>query len=162
MMKKNIYPNISTNNMDCVPTCKLSELRYNNFIRNRAILEIYLISGVRAQELCNMKISHINLVKRHIVIPERNNHMRRTVVFSIICKELLSRYLSTRQDCSPYLFITRKGVPIRGSSISQILTEYCKRSSLQENFEPRAYRHTFATFMCRNSVHTPLYTNLYQ
>lgn len=127
------------------------ELMKNN-LRDRTLLETILATGARVQELSDMRLDHVYLEDRQIIIPKGKDLKPRIVLFTPNCKEWLSEYIDSRTDTSPFLFITRLGGPFHRMGIWQLFREYSKRANLDKNISPHAFRRTFACILYKYGV----------
>jgi len=76
-------------------------------IRNLAILDVLLSTGVRVSELCRMKISDINFTTGEVSVYGKKTRTYRSVYLNSNAKLHLSNYLQTRTDSLNYLFVTK-------------------------------------------------------
>lgn len=74
-------------------------------LRDKAIFEMLLSSGVRVGELQKMKISDLNFEENSIWVIGKGNKERK-VYFSDECKVVLRMYLASRDDDTPYIFVS--------------------------------------------------------
>lgn len=74
-------------------------------LRDKAIFEMLLSSGVRVGELTNMKISDIDFNENSVWVIGKGNKERK-VYFSDECKVVLRMYLNSREDKNPALFVS--------------------------------------------------------
>jgi site-specific recombinase XerD len=65
--------------------------------RNRAIIYLLLDTGLRASELCNLKIHQVDLRNRRIHVMGKGSK-ERIMPFSARTGQVLWRYLATRKD----------------------------------------------------------------
>lgn len=119
-------------------------------IRDRAIIEVLLSSGVRCAELCDINISDVDIANQSIHIIKGKGGKGRVVFISDIATEYLRKYLSKR-NAGDALFISQKGERICTDSIRRILKKYAKITGVQ-NVHPHRFRRTFATEMHRRGM----------
>jgi len=110
----------------------------------RAIVETMYVTGVRASELIEIKLSDINWETRKIDINGKGEK-ERTVLFTNECELRIKKYLNNRCDNSPYLFLGKKGKPMDRF----LLNYYYKKFSKKLGFKvtPNTMRHTFAAHL---------------
>jgi integrase/recombinase XerD len=80
-----------------------------NALRDRALLEVLFATGCRVSELCGLTRRQVNLKTREVEIRGIGKKVRGTFL-TAAAAERLARYLATRKDDSPYLFVSRQSV----------------------------------------------------
>ncbi len=124
--------------------------------RNRAILLILLDTGLRASELCGIKIHQIDLDQRKVKVFGKGSK-ERLLPFSARTGQVIWRYLAThRKDdhVGQPLFATQRGQPLTRTHLRHIIERICARADLPK-YTPHDFRHTFAVNYLRN------YPNIY-
>lgn len=125
---------------------------YVKFTKYLCIM-IFLYTGVRRTELCNIKISNINLDKCYIILDFTKNKQPRVVLFKDNIKEELIRYISLLDR--EYLFYNFKyNRPLKPRDITDFI-RYDKKKFNIPYFSPHVLRHTFATLMAENGCSIP-------
>lgn len=124
--------------------------------RDQAILELLYASGIRASELCNIKIHDIDLRNRTIRIIGKGNK-ERMVVFSKSCLETLNDYFkNSRNDILrhnkidynvEFLFLNKNGKQLSTRGLEYILKEIEEKTGYYYGLHPHLLRHTFATHL---------------
>ena len=120
-------------------------------IRDDLIISIFYITGIRRNELINLKISDINKSRLEIKVTGKGNKER----LCPISKELLKQieyYLLLRQEefgdlDHPYLLVTQRGKQCYPKMIYNIVSRALKRINASEKTSPHVLRHTFATHL---------------
>lgn len=74
-------------------------------IRDLAVIDLLYSTGMRVGELCNLDIEDINFDERECVVYGKGNKERR-VYFDAKAKLHLQRYIDTRDDNNPALFVS--------------------------------------------------------
>lgn len=108
-------------------------------IRNRALILLLLDTGARASEICALKRTDIDLVKRQIKVLGKNDK-ERFLPFSARTGSALFSYLATN-DSEPFNF--------NRNSLAQFLRRLGRRAGVA-NTHPHRFRHTFAITFLRN------------
>ena len=117
-------------------------------LRERAIFELLLSSGIRISELVSLNIEDLNLEKKTFKVIGKGSH-ERICYMGDRAKLLIELYLKTRNDKSQALFISQKtdedGNPSRFSVYS--IERFIKKlgESLNIKAYPHKFRRTFAT-----------------
>ncbi|MDG5473691.1 tyrosine-type recombinase/integrase [Jeotgalibacillus sp. ET6] len=147
------YPKIP----DKVPTYltkpELAQLRacVQHSLLERAIIEVFVATGVRVSELVAMNKEDINETERSIHIPEGKGNKGRIVLISLESLHYLTAYLKSRTDALPYVFI------------NQAASNRLRRQKINANFQaystqlgfrviPHMLRHTFATHLAQKGM----------
>lgn len=126
-------------------------------LRNRAMLEVLFSTGMRISELVGLKRSDIDKTGRIFVLGKGKKE--RFVYLTPRARSHLERYLATRNDQAPYLFIPYRGrnAPSRDKKISpNYLQSRIKfyREKLRINVPTSAHslRHGFATYLAEQGA----------
>lgn len=121
-------------------------------LKERALVEILLSSGVRVSELASMQVQDINQTTLAVhVIHGKGGKERVTYTTPVAMKHLLA-YLGERaENDGPALFYNRSHEPLNAGGIRFILNEIAKRANV-ENVHPHRFRRTFATGLARRGM----------
>ncbi|MDQ0154248.1 tyrosine-type recombinase/integrase [Robertmurraya andreesenii] len=121
-------------------------------LEERAILEVLYATGVRISELCAMKKEDINWSERIIHIPKGKYKKGRIVLFTRNCEEHLKRYLDSRRDNQPYVFLSvvLKNRPIDKNTVGSRFRKYSK--CLEFKFTPHTIRYTFTAHLAQKGM----------
>jgi site-specific recombinase XerD len=119
--------------------------------RNRAILLLMLDTGLRASELCELKIEDLDTRNHRIFVRMGKGMKERLLPFSPRTGQMLWRYLAGRKDTQPGdpLFVGRLNRPITRTKLAEMCAGIGKRAGVQ-NVHPHRFRHTFAIQYLRN------------
>ena len=117
-------------------------------VRERAILEVYYATGARLSEIQALNRKDINWESKTARVVGKGNK-ERDVYFSFKASYHLKKYLKSRNDLVPALFITKRRPYKRLSnrSIQREISKIVKRSGIQKNISIHSLRHTLATLM---------------
>ena len=126
-------------------------------LRNRVILEVLFSTGMRISELTNLNRSQIDKTGRIFIMGKGKKE--RFVYLTPRAKNYLERYLLTRDDGSPALFIPYSGANV-GNPKRRISTNYIQakvkeyREKLKINVPTSAHslRHGFATYLAEQGA----------
>lgn len=122
-------------------------------LRDRAILEVFFSTGLRVAELVSLDRKQLAGAKRgsdfEVSVIGKGGYPR-TVYFSERALDRTRRYLTSRADDDPALFIRFRGprsAPARLSvrAVETIVQKYAKIAGLPFLATPHALRHSFAT-----------------
>jgi site-specific recombinase XerD len=119
--------------------------------RDEAILLFLLDTGVRASELCTIKMNDVDLFSCRAQVLGKGNK-RRSVYFGRRCARALRTYLRREYRTPDYpLFTTERGeAALTRSGLLQIIHKMGKRAGIQvTRCSPHTFRHTFAVEFLR-------------
>ncbi len=122
--------------------------------RNLLIVDMLYSTGLRRDELINIKLNDVfldeNLVK---VLGKRNKE--RLVPLVLNLKSRIKDYLKFRKEIkssSSNFFITTKGKKIGPSLVYRVVKNYFSKVSTKVKTSPHVLRHSFATHMLNNGA----------
>lgn len=119
--------------------------------RNRAILLLMLDTGLRATELCDLKIEDLDNRNNRIYVRKGKGMKERLLPFSPRTGQMIWRYLATRKDTQPTdpLFTGRLNRPMTRTKLAEMFQGIGKRAGVA-NVHPHRFRHTFAIEYLKN------------
>lgn len=113
-------------------------------IRDRAILALLLDTGIRASELCGIKMDDINLNQGFIKIRGKGAK-ERFVKISLITKKYIYEYLHKRPSVeSGELFVGKMMMPLKYMGLKTMIYRLADTSGI-ERLHLHLLRHTYAT-----------------
>jgi len=122
-------------------------------LRDRAIMETLFSTGMRVKELTLLNVSQLNLKldEMELSIVGKGKKVR-TVFISARALAALKKYLATRADNSPALFINYRPSKdiddekrLTTVSVERIIKHYVKITGLPIYTTPHTLRHSYAT-----------------
>ena len=130
-------------------------------LRDRAIMELFFSTGLRVTELVRLDRDKVNLETREFGIIGKGGRAR-VVFVSTRAKEILSRYLTTRQDQARPLFVRFSGkidetnggekMRLTARSVERMVAKYVRKARLPILATPHTLRHSFATDLLMNGA----------
>lgn len=129
------------------------ELSKPNGIRDRTIIEVLFGTAVRVSELAALKIRQVDLSRREAQVIGKGGRSR-LVLFTSTATRWLERYLRTRRDDDPALFVRvargRIG-PLSVRQIQRVVDHASTRAGLPFRVSPHWLRHSRLTRLARYS-----------
>lgn len=118
-------------------------------LKERAIIEFLLASGVRVAEFCDLDVEDINLIDDKIRIRHGKGNKERYTYLNDLAKEHLIRYLDGRT--SGALFLTTRGDRYTKGGVRYLLHSIEKRAGVND-VHPHRFRRTFATWLASRGM----------
>ena len=128
-------------------------------IRDKAIIEILYGSGLRVSELCNLKISDIQLDSNQFSVVGKGRKLR-AVFMTKSALEALQAWLAIRTGEGEYIFSgisnNQKSFagnkPLSRNAIEDMVRHYAKLQSIDKKVTPHTLRHSFATTLVKKGA----------
>ncbi len=118
--------------------------------RDRAIVLVLLDAGLRATELCILRIDDVDLDSGKLFVRKGKGGKGRIVYVGKATRKALWRYLSKRKaKPTDPLFVTTNERPLDRNHLRHLLCNLGERAGVA-NLHPHRLRHTFATEFLRN------------
>jgi integrase/recombinase XerC len=123
--------------------------------RDRFIIELFYVTGIRKSELIGIKNSDVdNYTKTLRVTGKRNK--QRIIPLSDDTVEKLKKYIQLRdreiENKSSYLFVKKNGNPMYPKMIYNIVRKHLDSIPTLSKRSPHVLRHSFATEMLNNGA----------
>lgn len=126
-------------------------------LRNRTILELLFSTGMRISELCHLNRQDIDGSGKIFVMGKGKKE--RFVYLTPRAKNMVERYLATRQDATEALFVPYAGIDVSKTK-KRLSTNYIQakikeyRTKLKINVPTSAHslRHGFATYLAESGA----------
>lgn len=121
------------------------------FARDVAILELLYASGLRATELCELKLRDVNLQVGCVRVLGKGRK-ERIVPFGQAAAGAIQRYISEDRPKfdkhrSELLFLSRTGKPLERIALWMLVEKHVRASGLLQKVSPHVLRHCFATHL---------------
>lgn len=130
--------------------------------REKAIIETLYSTGCRVTELVRLQKTDVDFQKGEVYLFGKGNK-HRTSYINAKAEVALKKYLFTRMDDNPALFVSERK-PHQGlkkTSIEKIVREIGERSGIGRRVFPHLIRHTTATDALRRGMTLPELQELY-
>jgi len=126
-------------------------------LRNRAMLEVLLATGMRISELCNLNRSQIDGSGRIFITGK--GRKQRFVYLTPRAKQHLDIYLGTRHDNYPALFIPYAGRNVANPKkristnyLQERIKRYTEKLKINVPTSAHSLRHGFATYLAEEGA----------
>lgn len=132
-----------------------SKYAYKELLRDRAILELLLASGMRIGELCALKRSNIMYSSNLIKIKGKGSKERMIPIYHPrLINDLImyEKAFDKELKCSEYFFISKRKNGISCQSVAYMIKKYSRLAGIGINITPHMFRHTFATMLLEQDV----------
>lgn len=121
-------------------------------LRNKAIILVFIDTGLRLSELASIQLIDVNFDHETIKVMGKGAK-ERVVRIGKTAQKALLRYLLTRHDDYPCLWVTEERRPMAVSAIQIAIKRMCRRAGITDaRLGPHTFRHTFATSALRNGA----------
>lgn len=126
-----------------------------NAKRTRAIVFMFLLTGLRVSELTNLKIGDIDFVKGSITVKGKGNK-KRTTALSTPVIEHLTAYMNeqglTSENSNNLLFFNENGKPFTRQNISKTVECYVQKLTRHTGIRAHDLRHSFASLLITSNA----------
>jgi integrase/recombinase XerD len=127
--------------------------RYRTGLRNLCLLRVGLDAGLRAAELCNLKVSDLDMRTGRLIVRQGKGKKDRILWLREQTLELLSQWRQRSPVADPAgpLFCTLQGNALSTVYLRTMVARYAARAGIQKRVHPHMLRHTFATDLYRQT-----------
>jgi integrase/recombinase XerC len=120
-------------------------------IRNRTIIEMLYVTGMRRAELLGLRFADVNLAECTLKVTGKRNKQRIIPLIKSFIKRL-EEYIKLRSEIKSsfpedWFFITSKGNKLYDKFVYNIAKRYLSMVTTADRKSPHVLRHTFATHM---------------
>ena len=133
----------------------LDSIEMDNFknARTRAMLELLYATGIRVSELCNLKLSQLNLKMKYLNVIGKGDKERLLPLNDYVCKILSCyiydfRYPKLDFKDNDYLFFNNHLNKISSEYFYKILKEAC----INTNIKKKSVASYYSTYICNSLV----------
>jgi integrase/recombinase XerC/integrase/recombinase XerD len=122
-------------------------------VRDRALFELIYSSGLRCQEVLDLRLRDVNLQAREVRVKGKGRKVR-VIPVGEVALDALQRYVSEGRSRlgmnaaeDDHVFLSRSGRPLSSSDVQRRLTKYLIRAGAPSGTSPHTLRHSFATHL---------------
>lgn len=147
---------VSQNEMDTLFRAELFEDTFEGW-RDRLIIELFYVTGMRLSELVNLKRSDIDLYDGSLKVMGKRSK-ERIIPFSPRVKGVIVRYLEIFDEKyagnskNSFIFVAPNGNKIYPKAVYRIVRKYLDMVTTIDKRSPHVLRHTFATQMLNHGA----------
>ncbi len=118
-------------------------------IRNKAIISMFVATGLRISELAEMRLSELDPGLRQVRVMGKGAKVR-TVPIGGEARKALKHYLEIRPRRGDKLWKTADGMELTARGIQMMVKRLKKRAKVEGGGGPHRFRHYFATRYLEN------------
>ena len=136
-----------------VERSKLTAFAQKEFMRDAALIDILISTGIRIGEAAAIELDDIIMSEHTILIHGKGRKQRLIYISSPITWERIKELVKDRRKSNcPKLFVNRYGRPLSIHGIEDIYKKYIKKAQVTTKSTPHYLRHTFATNLLANGA----------
>ena len=123
--------------------------------RDFAILTVFLQTGVRVSELCELRLEDVDLEGRVLRVRHGKGNVSREIALEKKGIQALRSWLKVRPqppNFDDHLFLNRYGQPISERGVRKLVTHYRLAAGITKKATPHSFRHTFGTLKAEQGV----------
>lgn len=131
--------------------------RARSALRDRAALELLYAAGLRASELCRLRMDELHL-QLGVVRPTGKGSKERVVPVGRPALEAVKAYLEVGRPQllkgrpSDFVFIGNSGKPLSRMALFKIVRRYAAAAGISRKLSPHKLRHAFATHLLQGGA----------
>jgi len=129
------------------------------YYRDCVILEFLFNTGMRIQELCDLRVRNFERRSGTIYVfgkgsRERKCYITQQAVFDVFDQYMEARriYMKEMGVWHDYIFISKFGTQLSTQAARLMLEKYVDISGIQKHVTPHVFRHTFASLLLEEGV----------
>ena len=152
-LPKFVYPREMIEFLDNIDTSKALGKR------NKAIFEVLYGSGLRVQELVDIKIQNVDYLNKTLLIHGKGNKERVVPIHDTAIHTIQDYLLNARPELAirnnesvDSLFLNFRGGKISNRGVNLILEKELEHQASTLKISPHSFRHSFATHLINNGV----------
>ncbi|MDE5990798.1 MAG: tyrosine-type recombinase/integrase, partial [Clostridia bacterium] len=131
----------------------LSPFATKIFIRDSALMDLLISTGIRIGEAATITIDDIITSEHTILIHGKGRKQRLLYISSPITWTRIKTLMKERKNYkNNHLFVNRYGQPLSVNGIENIYKKYAKQANVNPKSTPHYLRHTFATNLLANGA----------
>lgn len=136
------------------------DMRHALVLRDQAVLELLVATGMRVSELCALDLEDLDLYAKQVRIFGKGSKERVVVLGSKQTLAIMERYVSIRRaprqpwsDLATHaLFLNRANNRLTEQAVRKIINRRAREAGVETHITPHMFRHTFATTLLEQDV----------
>jgi integrase/recombinase XerC len=121
--------------------------------RDYAILQVFLQTGIRVSELCNLRMEDIDLPGATLRVTAGKGMVAREIELEKKAIQAIKSYLAIRPSTyNDLIFLNRDGDPISERGVRKLVVKYRRQAGITKKVSCHSLRHTFATYKAEKGV----------
>ena len=121
--------------------------------RDYCILQVFLQTGVRVAELCDLRVDDVDFVARVLRVRSGKGGASRDIALETKGLRALKGWLAARPPVlADHLFVNRYGDPLSDRGVRKLIAKYRVSAGITKKATPHSLRHTFASYKARRGV----------
>jgi len=126
--------------------------------RDKTILELLYSTGIRRNELLNLKPQDIDYERGFLRINRGKGNKDRIVPLGRIASKYLENYIKLvridlrRKKDSEFLFLSLRGRRLSEPTLKAMINKYTKKARINKHVSPHVFRHTCATHLIQQKA----------
>ncbi len=122
-------------------------------LKHKILLSLLYGSGLRVSEVVKIKISHLDLAGKSLLVKDAKGQKDRYTLVSAISIKLLNLYLPKLSSAQKYLFAGQAGEShLSQRSAQKIFDHALQESGIKKEATCHSLRHSFATHLLESGV----------
>jgi len=116
--------------------------------RDRALIETFLATGIRLQELVSLDLADVDLDAKHLHVRRAKGGQPQVKFLNTHLRGILRSYLQGRKrqgDSCPALFLSQRGTRLSPRQVGYRFAHWLQQAGIEKAISPHGLRHTFAT-----------------
>lgn len=129
--------------------------KYKEIVRDIAVLEVLIGTGIRISELCNVKKENMTYINNEIKIYGKGAKERIIPIYNkdtVTALRIYEKVFYKEILDSDYFFVNKRKNRLSSQSVRNMIKKYCKKINIDKNITPHMFRHTFATMLLDDDV----------
>lgn len=125
--------------------------------RNRTMIEMLYGSGLRVSELIDVRLSHIHIEEKYMLIEGKGNKQRLVPLSDASIEQMLfwneyRQHMNIKKGHEDYLFLNRRGEKLSRAMVFQVVKMLTAMAGIRKKISPHTFRHSFATHLHENGA----------
>ena len=121
--------------------------------RDFCILTLFIQSGIRISELCELRLEDIDLTSSMLHVRVGKGMAARSIELEKKGLRAIKTWLAVRPSTHfDHLFLNRDEEPLKEWGVRDLLDKYCDQAGITKRITPHSLRHTFASYKAQSGV----------